>query len=66
MAPADRIQLPHHGVVFVKMKKPKLTLLFSAAWRKTGNLTGVEALVKLLKCRIQPDAPRHARLTGLR
>lgn len=49
MAPADLVQLPHHGVVFVKMKKPKLTLLFSAAWRKTGDLTGVEALVELLK-----------------
>ena len=49
MAPADMVQLPHHGVVFVKMKKPKLSLLFSAAWRKTGDLSGVEALVALLK-----------------
>tara|TARA_R110002096_G_scaffold112163_10_gene244480 strand:- start:736 stop:1623 length:888 start_codon:yes stop_codon:yes gene_type:complete len=49
MAPADLVQLPHFGVAFVKMKKPKLTLLFSAAWRKTGDLSGVEALVELLK-----------------
>ena len=56
MAPADLVQLPHHGVAFVKMKKPKLTLLFSAAWRKTGDLTGVEALVGLLKGGSQMDA----------
>lgn len=49
LAPADLVQLPHHGVVFLNMKKPKLTLLFSAAWRKTGDLSGVEALVDLLK-----------------
>ena len=49
MAPADLEQLPHSGVVFITMKKPKLTLLFSAAWRKSGDLAGVEALVDILK-----------------
>ena len=49
MAPADLELLPHSGVVFIKMKKPKLTLLFSAAWRKTGDVAGVEALVEMLR-----------------
>ncbi len=49
MAPADLNQLPHSGVIFIKMKKPKLTLQFSAAWRKTGNAAAIKALVDLLK-----------------
>lgn len=53
MAPADLVQLPHSGVVFLKLRKPKLTMLFSAAWRKTGDQSGVEALVELMK----PDGP---------
>ena len=49
LAPADLIQLPHSGVVFIKLKKPKLTLPFSAAWRKTGDLSVVEAFITTLK-----------------
>lgn len=49
MAPADLNQLPHGGVVFLKMKKPKLTLLFSAAWRKGGGAEAVETFVKVLQ-----------------
>ncbi len=49
MAPADLNQLPHSGVVFVKMKKPKLTLLFSAAWRKSEKRGVVEALIEMMK-----------------
>ena len=49
MAPADLMHLPHSGVVFLKMKKPRRTMLFSAAWRKTGDLTGVDALVRLIQ-----------------
>jgi len=49
MAPADLEQLPDAGMVFIKMKKPKLTLSFSAAWRRSGDLSGVEALVEILK-----------------
>lgn len=49
MAPADMDQLPHSGVVFVKMRKPKLTLLFSAAWRESEGSEAVNALVEMMK-----------------
>jgi DNA-binding transcriptional LysR family regulator len=49
VAPADLSQLPHSGVVFVKMKKPQLTLLFSAAWRKSEKSEVVEALIAIMK-----------------
>jgi DNA-binding transcriptional LysR family regulator len=49
LAPADLVNLPHPGVAFLKLKKPRRTMLFSAAWRKTGDLTGIEALVRLIR-----------------
>ncbi|MEX0326121.1 MAG: LysR family transcriptional regulator [Puniceicoccaceae bacterium] len=49
LAPADLGNLPHPGVVFLKLKKPQRAMLFSAAWRKTGDLTGVKALVDLIQ-----------------
>jgi DNA-binding transcriptional LysR family regulator len=49
IAPADLVNLPHPGVAFLKLKKPRRTMLFSAAWRKTGDLTGIEALVRLIR-----------------
>ncbi len=48
IAPADLEQLPHSGVIFLKIRKPKLSLLFSAAWRKSGDTKAVKALVELL------------------
>ena len=51
MAPADLEQLPHGGVVFIKMKKPQHTLLFSAAWRKEGDTGALEKFVQELKGR---------------
>ena len=49
IAPADLEQLPHGGVIFIKMKKPKHTLLFSAAWRKEGDTRAVETFVRELQ-----------------
>ncbi|MEM9282540.1 MAG: LysR substrate-binding domain-containing protein [Verrucomicrobiota bacterium] len=50
MAPADLEQLPHSGVVFIKLKKPKLTLSYAAAWRREGDeVPAVEALVDLMR-----------------
>lgn len=49
VAPADSASLPHAGVTFLVMKKPKLELLFSAAWRKTGDSSVVEAFVETLR-----------------
>lgn len=49
MAPADLEQLPHGGVVFIKMKKPKHTLLFSAAWRREGDSSAIEKFVEVLQ-----------------
>lgn len=49
MAPADLDQLPHSGVAFLRLKKPKLPLLFSAAWRKGDQNPGIAPLVSVLK-----------------
>ena len=49
LAPADLVNLPHPGVVFLKLKKPQRVMLFAAAWRKTGDLDGIEALVRLIR-----------------
>lgn len=50
VAPADLVQLPHAGVVFIKMKRPKLTIPFSAAWRTSGDtVAAVEKLIALIK-----------------
>ena len=48
--PADVNQLPHPGVVFIKMRKPKMELVSSAVWRKNGEgVDDVMGLVRLLK-----------------
>lgn len=49
VAPADLDQLPHHGVVFLKMRKPRMSLLFSGAWRKSAPNSAVETLVRFLQ-----------------
>ena len=51
IAPADLVHLPHSGIVFLPMKKPKRTLLFSAAWRPSIDHPEIEALVDLIKDR---------------
>jgi len=47
--PLDVNQLPHHGVVFIKMRKPTHTLVSSAVWRKDGVTKALLELVDLLK-----------------
>lgn len=49
LAPADLDNLPHPGVAFLKLRKPRRAMRFSAAWRKTGDLAGVEALVRMIR-----------------
>lgn len=49
VAPADLEQLPHGGVVFIRMKKPRLTLLFSAAWRRGGDSAAARKFVEMLR-----------------
>jgi len=53
LAPADLVHLPHSGVSFLPIKKPKKTLFFSAAWRKDNNARGLLALVELITQRDQ-------------
>lgn len=48
LAPADLEQLPHGGVRFLKMRTPRHTLLFCAAWRKNGDVSAIEAFVEVL------------------
>jgi DNA-binding transcriptional LysR family regulator len=45
VAPEDLDHLPHVGVRFLQMRKPRLTLQHSAAWRKSGDASTVEAFV---------------------
>jgi LysR family transcriptional regulator, benzoate and cis,cis-muconate-responsive activator of ben and cat genes len=47
--PADVSQLPHLGVVFVKMRSPRLNLTSSAVWRKDRESAELLELVELLK-----------------
>lgn len=47
--PADVDRLPHPGVVFVKMRKPRIHLTSSAAWRKEDADPEIETLVQYLE-----------------
>lgn len=47
--PADVDRLPHTGVVFVKMRRPRIYLSSSAAWRKEEVDPDIEKLVEYLK-----------------
>ncbi len=49
LAPADLDQLPHSGVNFLKLKKPKRTLLFSSARRKGDDTGVIDRMVDLMK-----------------
>ena len=49
MVPRDLEQLPHRGVAFLQMKKPKHTLQFSAAWRADSDSRINERFVEELK-----------------
>ncbi|MGB6221124.1 LysR family transcriptional regulator [Haloferula sp.] len=46
--PHDVSLLPHSGVVFVKMSKPKLTLVSSAVWKRESETEGLLELVRLM------------------
>jgi len=48
LAPADLAQLPHAGVRFLTLRRPKHVLLFSAAWRRNGDQVAVEAFIEVL------------------
>ena len=48
-APADSAALPHSGVTFLEMKSPQLVLMFSAAWRKTGDASVIEKFIEILR-----------------
>lgn len=47
--PANAEQLPHPAVVFVKLRKPRLELVFSVAWRRDSETEALLELVALLK-----------------
>jgi LysR family transcriptional regulator, benzoate and cis,cis-muconate-responsive activator of ben and cat genes len=47
--PLDVNQLPHPGVVFVKMRTPKLMLVSSAVWRRDGGTKDLLELIAILK-----------------
>jgi DNA-binding transcriptional LysR family regulator len=47
--PADVDRLPHPGVVFVKMRKPRVYLTSSAVWQKENANSEIAELVQCLK-----------------
>ena len=47
--PEDVANMPHPGVVFVKMKSPRVFLESSAVWKKHDSKPEVEELVEVLK-----------------
>lgn len=47
--PADVDRLPHPGVVFVRMRKPRIYLTSAAVWKKEDSAPGVELLVDCLR-----------------
>ena len=49
LAPADLVRLPHAGVVFLPLKRPRMTLKFSAAMRREEKRPEIEALIQLMK-----------------
>jgi hypothetical protein len=49
--PEDVNQLPHPGVVFIKLRKPKMSLTSSAVWREEGELKELLELIALLHSR---------------
>jgi len=55
LAPADLIQLPHTGVVFITLRHPTLTLVSSAMWHPDKESPALLELVELLKT--SPAAP---------
>ncbi len=46
--PADVAQLPHPRVVFLRLRRPRLSLVSSAAWRKSGEDEVLLELIALL------------------
>lgn len=49
VVPADLEDLPHAGVAFIKLKRPKMKLQFSAAWRKNSGIPEIDDLVELMQ-----------------
>lgn len=47
--PLDVSLLPHSGVVFIKMRKPTLTLVSSAVWKRDGETKELLDLISLMK-----------------
>jgi DNA-binding transcriptional LysR family regulator len=52
--PEDVSQLPHPKVVFVKLKRPTIHLVSSAAWRKDNTSTHLGSLIELLTTSKKP------------
>ena len=49
LAPADLVELPHTGVVFITLRSPTLTLVSSAMWHPDKETPILRELVDLLK-----------------
>ena len=48
IAPADLDQFPHFGVIFVKLKRPKLTLVSSALWKKERQTPELLSFINIM------------------
>jgi len=48
LAPSDLDQFPHVGVVFLKLKRPKLTLESSALWKRDRETPELLSFVEIM------------------
>ncbi len=48
IAPADLDQFPHFGVIFIKLKRPKLTLVSSALWKKERQTPELLSFINIM------------------
>lgn len=49
VVPADLAEFPHAGIVFLTLKRPKISLFSSAAWREDGETPELRALLELIQ-----------------
>ena len=56
--PLDVNVLPHPGAVFVKMRKPTLTLVSSALWKKESETKALLELIEMMKASAAPKSSK--------
>lgn len=55
IAPADLDQFPQFGVIFIKLKRPKLTLVSSALWKKERETPELLSFIEIMVQMVDED-----------